>query len=179
MSKDPTAKTADRLAGVIRDQAGTLYGKYRGTVSTVGIGEDLGKIRAFIPSVLGEHKESIWIEPAVPFAGNKHGMMFLPEQGDGVWIEFEAGHPWLPIWTGFWWGKNQKPADATEKVRVITTSHGHQIVLDDDKDEIRLEHGNGPSIVIAGDKITIKVGSKQLVLDDSALDVNSGNLKVT
>ena len=101
--------TSDRVAGLLRHQAGTLFGKYRGTVSTVGTADDLGRIKAFIPAVLGEHKESIWIEPAVPFAGNKHGIMFLPEQGDGVWIEFEAGHPWLPIWTGFWWGKNQKP----------------------------------------------------------------------
>lgn len=176
---DANDATSDRLAGLLRQQAGTLFGKYRGTVNTVGTGDDLGRIKAFIPAVLGEHKESIWIEPAVPFAGNKHGIMFLPEQGDGVWIEFEAGHPWLPIWTGFWWGKNQKPLAGTEKVRVISTSHGHQIVLDDDKDELRLEHGNGPSIVLAKDSITIKVGSKQLVLDGSALDVNSGNLKVT
>jgi uncharacterized protein involved in type VI secretion and phage assembly len=176
---DPTDKTSDRLAGLLRTQAGTLFGKYRGTVTTVGTGENLGKIKAYIPSVLGERKESVWIEPAVPFAGKKHGMVFLPEKDDGVWVEFEAGHPWLPIWTGFWWGKGQKPATGTEKVRVITTSHGHQVVLDDDKDELRLEHGNGPSIVIAKDKITIKVGSKQLVLDESALDVNNGNLKVT
>ncbi|MEO8845432.1 MAG: phage baseplate assembly protein V [Kofleriaceae bacterium] len=172
-------KDTDRVAGMIRDQAGTLYGKYRGTVSTVGTGDDLGKIRAYIPSVLAQNQESIWIEPAVPFAGKDHGMLFLPEKGDGVWIEFEAGHPWLPIWTGFWWGKDQKPKTATEKVRVITTSHGHQIVLDDDKDELRLEHGNGPSIVMTKDKITIKVGSKQIVLDDSSCNVNNGNLKVT
>ncbi len=170
---------SDHVAGLMRHQSATLFGKYRGTVTTVGTGENLGRIRAYIPSVLGERKESIWIEPVVPFAGKKHGMMFLPEVGDGVWIEFEAGHPWLPLWTGFWWGKDQKPDAGSEKVRVIATSHGHQIVLDDDKDELRLEHGNGPSIVIAKDSITIKVGSKQLVLDANALDINSGNLKVT
>lgn len=174
----------DQLAGVLRQQGEALYGKYRGIVSTVGTGKDLGKIKAYIPAVLGRdkagnQKESIWIEPAVPFAGKKHGMVFLPEKDDGVWIEFEAGNPWLPIWTGFWWGKDQRPEAATEKVRVITTSHGHQIVLDDDKDELRLEHGNGPSIVIAKDKITIKVGSKQIELTDSACDINNGNLKVT
>lgn len=171
----------DRIAGMLRQQAGTLYGKYRGIVSTVGTGEDLGKIRAFIPAVLGEKTESIWIEPAVPFAGKNHGIVFLPEKGDGVWVEFEAGHPWLPIWTGFWWGKNQRPETATEKVRVITTSRGHQIVLDDDKDELRLEHGseNGPSIVIAKDKITLAVGGKSIVITDASVSINDGNLEVT
>jgi uncharacterized protein involved in type VI secretion and phage assembly len=163
---------------MLRHQASTLYGKYRGIVSTVGTGEHLGKIRAVIPAVLGEDTESIWIEPAVPFAGKKHGMVFLPEKGDGVWVEFEAGHPWLPIWTGFWWGKDQRPEVATEKVRTITTSKGHQIVLDDDKDELRLEHGSGPSIVIAKDKITIKVGGKQIVLNDSSCNINDGNLEI-
>jgi uncharacterized protein involved in type VI secretion and phage assembly len=172
-------RDTDRVAGLIRDQAGTLFGKYRGTVSKVGTGDDLGRIKAFIPSILGDGTESIWIEPAVPFAGKDHGLLFLPEKDDGVWIEFEAGHPWLPIWTGFWWGKGQKPKTATEKVRVITTSHGHQIVLDDDKDELHIEHGNGPSIVMAKDKITIKVGGKQIVLDGSSCSINDGNFKVT
>jgi uncharacterized protein involved in type VI secretion and phage assembly len=173
------AREQDRVAGMLRHQAGTLFGKYRGTVAEIGTGDDLGRIRAYIPSVLGEKTKSIWIEPAVPFGGDKHGILFLPEEGDGVWIEFEAGHPWLPIWTGFWWGKGQKPKTATDKVRVITTSKGHQIVLDDDKNELRLEHGSGPSIVIAKDKITIKVGTKQIELSDKAVDINNGNLKVT
>jgi uncharacterized protein involved in type VI secretion and phage assembly len=172
-------RDTDRVASLIREQTGTLFGKYRGTVSTVGTGDDLGRIRAYIPSVLGDGTESIWIEPAVPFAGKDHGLLFLPEKGDGVWIEFEAGHPWLPIWTGFWWGKDQKPKTATEKVRVITTSHGHQIVLDDDKDQIRFEHGNGPSIVMEKDKITIKVSGKTIVLDGNGCNINNGNLKVT
>ncbi|HTL32361.1 MAG TPA: hypothetical protein VL326_04525, partial [Kofleriaceae bacterium] len=74
---------------------------------------------------------------------------------------------------------DQIPEDASEKVRVIATSHGHQLVLDDDADEIRIEHGNGPSIVIAKDSITITVDSKKIVLDGNGLKVNDGALEVT
>ncbi|MEG4643955.1 phage baseplate assembly protein V, partial [Paracoccus sp. APAP_BH8] len=28
----------------------------------------------------------------------------LPEVGDTVWIEFEAGDPMRPIWAGTFWG---------------------------------------------------------------------------
>ena len=169
----------DRLARLLRDHAKAVYGKHRGKVTKVGTGADLGKIKAQIPSVFGSNIESPWIEPVLPFAGKQHGFAFMPEEGDGVWIEFEAGDVSRPLWTGFFWGKGQIPQTATEKVRVLATSHGHQLVLDDDKDEIRIEHGSGPSIVIAKSSITLKVGSKKVVLDTSGLDVDNGALKVT
>jgi hypothetical protein len=173
-----TANT-DRLARALRDQNCTLFGKYRGKVTKIGTGKELGKIKAMIPSVFGSDVESPWIEPVLPFGGKKHGFAFVPEVDDGVWIEFEAGHMSRPIWSGFFWGRDQIPEDASEKVRVIATSHGHQLVLDDDADEIRIEHGNGPSIVIAKDSITITVDSKKIVLDGNGLKVNDGALEVT
>ena len=172
-------KTTDRVAGLVRQQTGTLFGKYRGVVTQVGKDENLGRIKAKIPSVLGNDVESVWIEPAVPYAGKDHGMLLLPEKDDGVWIEFEAGHPWLPLWTGFYWGKDQKPKTAAENVRVITTKQGHQVVLDDKNDEIRLENGKGPKVVIGKDSITLEVSGKKVVLSKDGLDVNGGALKVT
>lgn len=169
----------DHLARSLQEQNCTRYGKYRGKVTKVGTGKELGRIKALVPTVFGTDVESPWIEPVVPFAGKKRGLAFLPEVDDGVWIEFEAGHIARPIWTGFYWGKDQLPDAATEKVRVLATSHGHQYVLDDDKDEIRIEHGKGPKIVITGDSITLQVKGKKLVLDASGLNVNDGALEVT
>lgn len=168
----------DRVVRLLRELGTGLFGKYRGKVTKVGTGEDLGRIKALVPSVFGKDVESPWIEPVVPFAGKKHGLAFMPERDDGVWIEFEAGMIARPIWTGFFWAKDQMPKAATDKVRVVATSHGHQIVLDDDKDEIRLEHGSGPSITITKDSITLQVKSKKLVLDAKGLDVNGGALEV-
>ena len=111
--------------------------------------------------MLGDDNESIRIEPVCRFAGTSTVSCSCPEKGDGVWIEFEAGHPCCRSGPGSGGARTRSPKDATEKVRVITTSHGHQVVLDDDKDELRLEHGNGPSIVLAKDKITIKVGASR------------------
>jgi uncharacterized protein involved in type VI secretion and phage assembly len=169
----------DQIARAFMRKHGLLFGKYRGRVSEVGTGKHLGQIKAYVPSVYGENVESVWIEPVVPFAGNKHGFAFMPEKGDGVWIEFEAGNSSKPIWTGCFWGKDQMPKAASDKVRVIATSHGHQVVLDDNKDEIRIEHGNGPSIVMSKSSITIKVQSKKIVLDANGMRVNDGALEVT
>jgi uncharacterized protein involved in type VI secretion and phage assembly len=168
----------DRVLRLLRELGAGLFGKYRGKVTKVGTGDDLGRIKALVPAVFGKDVESPWIEPVVPFAGKKHGFAFLPERDDGVWIEFEAGLISRPIWTGFFWAKDQMPKAATDKVRVLATSHGHQVVLDDDKDEIRIEHGSGPKITITKDSITLEVKSKKLVLDGKALDVNNGALEV-
>ncbi|MGE0397129.1 MAG: phage baseplate assembly protein V [Kofleriaceae bacterium] len=168
----------DLLARHLQRQHGVVLGKHRGKVTRVGTGENLGRIKAVIPTLFGE-EETVWAEPVVPFAGKQHGMLFLPEVGDGVWMEFEGGNTSRPIWTGFFWGAKQMPPGVSEKVRAIATSHGHRVVIDDDKDELRLEHGNGPKLVLGKDSITLTVGSKKLVLDTRGLTVNDGALEVT
>jgi uncharacterized protein involved in type VI secretion and phage assembly len=154
------------------------FGKYRGIVDSLGSGAELGLIKALVPEVLGE-EVSQWARPAVPFAGAKHGFVALPEVGDGVWIEFEAGNVTQPIWSGFWWGDDEIPDPAAEKTRVFATSNGHKLVLDEDANEVRIEHGGGPSIVLTDSDITIAVGSKKIVISSSSVSVNDGALEVS
>ena len=66
-----------------------------------------------------------------------------------------------------------------EKTRVFATSNGHKLVLDEDADEVRIEHGGGPSIVLTDSDITIAVGSKKIVISSSGVSVNDGALEVT
>lgn len=157
---------------------GHCFGKYRGTVDSLGSGAELGLIKALVPEVLGE-EVSQWARPAVPFAGAKHGFLALPEVGDGVWIEFEAGNVTQPIWSGFWWGDDEIPDPGAEKTRVFATSNGHKLVLDEDANEVRIEHGGGPSIVLTDSDITIAVDSKKIVISSSSVSVNDGALEVT
>ena len=157
---------------------GHCFGKYRGIVDSLGSGAELGLIKALVPEVLGE-EVSQWARPAVPFAGAKHGFLALPEVGDGVWIEFEAGNVTQPIWSGFWWGDDEIPDPGAEKTRVFATSNGHKLVLDEDANEVRIEHGGGPSIVLTDSDITIAVDSKKIVISSSSVSVNDGALEVT
>lgn len=154
------------------------FGKYRGLVESVGTGSELGLITARVPEVLGE-QVSGWARPAVPFAGAQHGFVALPEPGDGVWIEFEAGDIAKPIWSGCWWGDGEIPAPAAERTRVFATSNGHRLVLDEDGDEVRLEHGAGPSITLTASDITLAVGAKNIVISASGVRINDGALDVT
>jgi uncharacterized protein involved in type VI secretion and phage assembly len=155
-----------------------IFGKYRGTVDTVGTGNELGLIKAKVPEVLGSELTH-WARPAVPFAGKQHGFLALPEVGDGVWIEFEAGNLDLPIWSGCWWADGEIPSPGAEKTRVFATSKGHKIVLDDDKNEVRIEHGGGPSIVLTDSAITLEAKGKKIEITSSGVSANGGALDVS
>jgi uncharacterized protein involved in type VI secretion and phage assembly len=153
------------------------FGKYRGLVQDVNDPEKLGRLRAQVPGIY-ENDDSPWAWPAVPFAGSNHGLVLLPEVGDGVWIEFEAGDPSLPIWTGCWWAKNELPPPGGTAARVLVTSKGHKLILDDDNDKIQLIHAGGAEFTMSANDITLKIGNSQIVLSASGVSVNNGALEV-
>jgi type VI secretion system secreted protein VgrG len=80
------------------------YGKYRGYVSKVDDPLSLGRLKAYVPRLLGE-AETGWAMPCAPYAGPDQGLYTVPDVGAGVWIEFEGGDLSRPIWSGTWWGK--------------------------------------------------------------------------
>jgi len=162
------------LADHVRNR---YFGKYRGLVQEVPEDEQLGRIVARVPSVYGDGiSPRAW--PAVPFAGQDHGFVTLPEVGDGVWIEFEAGDPAKPIWTGCWWAKGEMPESAGPSRRVLITPKALKVVLDDEGRKIQLLHPDGAEITMAANDITIKIGSTKIVLSSSGVDVNNGAFKV-
>src|SRR5919106_1890255 len=82
-----------------------FFGKYEGQVTAVDDPLEIGRIRAIVPEVLGRDVELGWALPSTPFGGGKdRGVLFLPEVGDTVWIEFAAGDISRPIWSGTFWG---------------------------------------------------------------------------
>ena len=79
----------ERLLVDVAEYMRTRYfGKYRGIVTEVGEGDRLGQLKVRVPEVY-EDNDSPWAMPCVPYAGNNHGLLVLPEVDDGLWIEFE------------------------------------------------------------------------------------------
>ena len=130
-----------------------FYGKYEGVVTDVADPKKIGRIRAKVPAVLGEQVDSGWALPCMPAGGGKErGMLFLPQVGDTVWIEFAAGDVSRPIWVGTFWGApdstggaddlgtetgSEAPTgdggkDATPTLSVLKTKSGHELTFDDD-----------------------------------------------
>ncbi|WP_338761597.1 phage baseplate assembly protein V [Massilia sp. METH4] len=168
----------ERIVESLVERAGTSYfGKYRGVVTNVDDPENQCRIRATVPAVLAD-KETGWALPAVPFAGDGHGMVMLPEVGAGVWIEFEAGQLDSPIWSGTWWASGQRPDPQGAAVRVLVSVHGHKVVLDDAADELVITHGGGPEIKLTSSAVEITCGACKLVIGQQDISLNNGLIKV-
>ncbi len=176
----PAAPTGpDRLLEELVEHLRTrFYGLYRGIVTDNDDDQSLGRIKAQIPTVLGD-VESGWCMPCVPYAGDQVGIAFLPEVGSGVWIEFEGGDVSYPVWVGCYWRSGELPSDVAPAVKVIVTKAPLEVKLDDDGESIELTDSNGNTVTLDSSGITLSKGGQQVVVSDSSVSVNSGSLEVT
>jgi uncharacterized protein involved in type VI secretion and phage assembly len=153
-----------------------FYGKYRGSVTDVDA--STLRIKAKVPAVLGT-QETGWCMPCVPYAGSNVGVAFLPEQGSGVWIEFEGGDVSYPIWVGCYWRDGEQPSDATPTVKAIVTTSPLKILLDDDGGTITISDSNQNTVTLDSSGITLTRGDSNVQISDSEVNVNDGALEVT
>jgi uncharacterized protein involved in type VI secretion and phage assembly len=168
--------------------ANKYYGIYRGTVVNNVDPMQVGRIMATVPDA-GGITPSSWAMPAVPIAGKQMGTFMVPQIGSGVWIQFEAGDPDRPVWTGGWWGDAAEvpalalagvPGDpnivlqsALQNAIVISdlpgptggimlkSTTGATIIVNDTG--IYIQNGKGASIVMAGPSVTINNGALVVV----------------
>jgi len=178
------------------------YGKYRAFVIDNEDPEKRGRLRLYIPSVLGD-AETGWALPCFPFGGGpSYGWFAVPEIDAQVWAEFEEGDITRPIWTGvFWPNEEDVPEEAAKSpptTRLFQTPSGHIMQFDDEENEetFRLFHPREAEIKIdkngsltlldaSGANITLDAEGKkiiiedangnQLVMDSSGVSVEDGN----
>jgi hypothetical protein len=151
------------------DSTDRVYGKYQGTVMNNLDPNNLGRLQAFVPSVLGEVPTG-WAKPCVPYSGPTSGFFSVPPIGAGVWIEFEAGNVSLPIWTGCYWGEGELPLNppgniAKPTTRIWRTETGLTVVMDDAAQSITLTDGatlNSVVVSVATGTVAI-TGATQVV----------------
>jgi uncharacterized protein involved in type VI secretion and phage assembly len=163
------------------------YGLFRGTVVNNVDPMQLGRIMAIIPDVSGLIP-STWAMPCVPIAGKQMGAFMVPQIGSGVWVQFEAGDPDYPVWTGGWWGTSAEvPALALAGVPgdpniVLQTALQNAIVLSDlpgPTGGIMLKSTTGASIIVNDTGIFIQNGKgASIVMTGPTVTVNAGALVV-
>jgi uncharacterized protein involved in type VI secretion and phage assembly len=143
-----------------------FYGKYRGTVAEVNDPDSLGRIKVNVPEVLGD-VISPWALPCAPYAGPGVGSYAIPPVGAGVWIEFEAGDPSRPIWTGAWWARDELPKDekggkTAPPLKILRSEQGLMLVFNDDAKTATLSDQDGSNL------LTIKVDEGQVRIEATA-----------
>jgi len=147
-----------------------VFGKYRGTVVDVDDPQKVGRIKVNVPAVLGT-EVSPWAEPCSPYTGPGLGFYAVPPVGAAVWVEFEAGNPGRPIWSGGYWGSGELPKDqdgneASPPLKVLRSESGLLLALDDDGHTATLSDGNGNNflkISVDGGEVRVQATTKVIV----------------
>ncbi len=107
-----------------RSSTAEFFGKYRGVVKSNQDPLGRGRLQVIVPQVL--ENSPAWAMPCVPYAGKERGFFAMPDVGTGVWVEFEAGNPSFPIWTGCFWNKDDIPrADSVPEIKFFKTKKIH------------------------------------------------------
>ena len=154
----------------IKPPAPRYFGKYRGTVVENIDPQQIGRIIAQVPDVLGA-TPSGWAMPCVPVAGTQAGCFIVPPIGSQVWIEFEAGNPDNPIWTGGFWGSvadvpvlATAPAAIPPGQNIVLQTTGQNVILLSDaaptpaSGGILLKSSSGATICVNASGIYISNG---------------------
>lgn len=170
------SQTGISTENLLRDGLKKYYGKYRGIVSNTDDPKFQGRIKAKVPKVLGDY-DTNWAVPCSPFAGDGYGFQFLPNPGDGVWIEFEEGDPNKPIYTGFWWKPDSLPTGSgsnySKDKRFIWLPGGLYIafITENGKELIRIKHKKDTQIEMQPD-------GKMIIKSENEVEVVAPSIKL-
>jgi uncharacterized protein involved in type VI secretion and phage assembly len=166
------------------------FSKYRGTVKDNADPTNRGRLKVEVPAVLGTL--TAWAMPCVPYAGKGVGFYSLPEAGTGVWVEFEAGDPSYPIWTGCFWADNELPDKGGAAVKIWKTDEV-TVRVDDKAKELKAEVSGGAKLTMKKDAetkagenthtvssngVVSKVGKNKAEISSKSFSVNDGALEV-
>ncbi len=156
---------------------GHFFGKYRGTVSDNADPTNRGRIKVKVPAVLGTVEA--WAMPCVPYAGQGVGFYSLPASGVGVWVEFEAGDPSYPIWTGCFWGDSELPDPGGADVKIWQTDKV-TLRIDDSADELKMETTSQSKVTLATDIKSESGGATHTVGSTGVVsELGAGKVEVT
>ena len=161
-----------------------FFGKYRATVLNNIDPRNQGRIQVQLADRYGM-TPSTWALPSFPMAALTGGVVVLPPLMSSVWIEFEAGDPDYPIWSGAFFPDTgsvppQVMAGATPATPniFVQTVGGVSLTLSDnpmlqvliktltgamismsDATGITISNGQGASIVMMGKSVIINEGA--------------------
>jgi hypothetical protein len=152
------------------------FGIYAGVVTANGGGE--GVLEVQVPALF-PGGEKVVARPALAY-----GVLFLPENGSKVWVQFEGGEPTLPVWTGV--HQRDKEWDTTPAppaARVLRSLSDQRVVLDDTSgsEGIAILHGGkAHAIRLTDTGVTVEHDAGHaLTLESSAVTITVGQATVT
>lgn len=162
-------------------QGACFFGVYPALVTDIEDRDSLGRVELRFPTLgtSGDRDVRAWATLCTPYADKDQGLAILPEVGSQVVVAFEAGDFRRPYVVGSAWNGQSAlphPPKASNNIRMLrsradsrlefddtagaakvslTTSNGHQVVLDVGTAEVTVKHSNGCTIKLTATSIDI------------------------
>lgn len=178
---------------------GRYYSSYRGIVFDNADPLNLQRVQLLIPEIAADHPLQYWAIPKGVFSGPGYGSQVIPQKGDVVWVEFEGGHPEVPIYSLGHFGNDEIPTNRsglkdpncywfmtpyghiirvndTEKYISIETAKGHFIDLRDEEKILQLKTTDGHEVILNDKDNLIKIthkGGQYTEINDTAISLVS------
>jgi phage protein D/phage baseplate assembly protein gpV len=166
--------TSFRVSGrQTRTMLGLVRGKQSGhqgvngvvpaIVTNVDDPEKLGRVKVSFPW-LADKSESFWARVSTLGAGDKRGIVILPEVGDEVLVAFDHGDARLPYVVGSLYnGKDKMPVEPVKSGKIVTRAwvsrNGHRFEMHDEDDVVTIATGDGKH------KFVLDQKNSKIVLD--------------
>lgn len=168
---------------------GRYYSTYRGFVASNDDPKNLQRIQLIVPELTGNAAYQYWAFPKGVFSGTNHGMQIIPQKGEMVWVEFERGHPEVPIYSNGHFGNGEMPTDDADLLDTncywFITPQGHRIKINDTKKYIHISDLSGhyielnpTGVSIVADK-SISLGTLNASAQKAMLGDNTKELLTT
>jgi uncharacterized protein involved in type VI secretion and phage assembly len=161
------------------------YGKYRATVLNNADPQLQGRIQVQLADRYGMFP-STWAFPALVFAARGAAIVALPQLGSSVWVEFEAGDPDYPVWSGAFWPDpvGMPPlaltgTPVTPNIHLQTTTGTSITLSDNPAQQVLLKTLTGALLMIGTAGITITNGQASIAMVGPSVIINGGALTIT
>ena len=151
-----------------------IIGEVRNTDDPQGIG------RVQVDFKFAKQYNRLWLRVLSPNAGSSgavsknRGMMFIPEVGDQVMINFEYGDPNRPYVAGsMWHSDNSSGGGAKNHIKSIITRSGIKIELDDAQQSVHIEDPSGNVWNMNGKGVVTVNAPKRFVINSDDVEINA------
>jgi hypothetical protein len=157
------------------------YGIYSGTVLNNIDPLQMGRITVTVPDV-SSVTPTTFAKPCVPLGGKQMGTYMVPQIGAAVWVQFEAGDPDRPVYTGGGWGSALEvppaalappPLPLGQNI-VIQTGLQHLLMVSDATPIPMMAPVPAPAPPGSGGIILRSPTGAMIVVNDTGIYINNG-----
>jgi uncharacterized protein involved in type VI secretion and phage assembly len=155
---------------------------YLGRVTDVNDPQNLARVKVELYALDTSSDVALWARVASPFAGDKRGGFFIPQEGDEVLVVFVNGDARHPVVVGgLWNGSASPPESLNGKVDrwTITGKAGTRIAIIEESDAtatIECKTPQGVKLTMtdeSGGKVKIECAGNTVTIDTQGVSIEA------